>query len=45
MDWSGKNEDVVIDEEGFGLFTVAPGAVTYWTARNKESEALCGKDR
>lgn len=45
MDWSGKNEDVVIDEEGFGLFTVAPGAVTYWTARNEESEALCGKDR
>ncbi|MBE0600266.1 MAG: alpha-amylase [Firmicutes bacterium] len=30
-DVSGKNEPVVIDGEGNGAFTVAPGAVTYWT--------------
>lgn len=30
-DWSGKNEEITIDEEGFGTFTVAPGSVTYWT--------------
>lgn len=29
-DYSGKNEPITIDEEGYGLFTVAPGAVTYW---------------
>lgn len=30
-DLSGKNRDINIDEDGNGLFTVAPGAVTYWT--------------
>lgn len=33
MDRSGRNEDIIIDDEGFGLFTVAPGSVTYWTER------------
>lgn len=31
VDRSGKNEPITIDEEGYGCFTVAPGAVTYWT--------------
>lgn len=34
-DMSGKNEDIVIDEEGNGVFTVGPGELTYWV--NKES--------
>lgn len=29
-DLSGKNEDIVIGADGFGDFTVGPGAVTYW---------------
>ncbi|MDO5725036.1 MAG: alpha-amylase [Tissierellia bacterium] len=34
VDKSGKNVDeVVIDENGDGLFTVGPGAVTYWTLK------------
>lgn len=32
-DWSGTNEDITIDEEGYGNFTVAPGSVTYWTRK------------
>lgn len=35
VDLSGKNEEVVIDEEGNGLFTVGGGHVTYWA--NKET--------
>lgn len=35
VDLSGKNDEVVIDEEGNGLFTVGGGQVTYWA--NKES--------
>lgn len=35
VDLSGKNEDITIDENGNGVFTVGPGAVTYWA--NKES--------
>ena len=35
VDLSGKNEDVIIDEEGNGVFTVGPGSVTYWV--NKSS--------
>ena len=35
VDLSGKNEDIIIDEDGNGLFTVGPGQVTYWV--NKES--------
>ncbi|MDD7543892.1 MAG: alpha-amylase [Peptoniphilaceae bacterium] len=30
-DWSGKNEEIVIGDDGFGDFTVGPGSVTYWT--------------
>lgn len=37
-DRSGKNEDVTIDDEGFGLFTVAPGSVTYWTRKDLPDE-------
>lgn len=33
VDLSGKNEDVVIDENGNGIFTVGPGSVTYWAAK------------
>ncbi len=33
VDLSGKNEDVVIDDKGNGVFTVGPGSVTYWTAK------------
>ncbi|MGB3367082.1 MAG: alpha-amylase [Acidaminobacteraceae bacterium] len=32
IDLSGKNESIKIDEDGKGLFTVAPGSVTYWTS-------------
>ena len=32
-DLSGKNDPVVIDDEGNGLFTVPPGSVTYWVAQ------------
>ena len=35
VDLSGKNEDVIIDEQGNGVFTVGPGQVTYWA--NKET--------
>ena len=35
VDLSGKNEEVVIDDEGNGLFTVGGGQVTYWA--NKET--------
>lgn len=35
VDLSGKNEDVVIDDEGNGIFTVGGGQVTYWA--NKET--------
>lgn len=35
VDLSGKNEDVIIDDEGNGVFTVGPGQVTYWA--NKAS--------
>ena len=35
VDLSGKNEEVVIDDDGNGLFTVGGGKVTYWT--NKET--------
>lgn len=35
VDLSGKNEEIQIDEEGKGLFTVAPGAVTYWTVKEE----------
>lgn len=36
VDLSGKNDnEVVIDENGNGLFTVGPGSVTYWA--DKES--------
>ena len=35
VDLSGKNEDITIDENGNGVFTVGPGSVTYWA--NKES--------
>lgn len=37
-DRSGKNEDITIDDEGFGLFTVAPGSVTYWTRKDLPDE-------
>ena len=37
-DWSGKNEEVTIDDEGFGNFTVAPGSVTYWTRKDLDLE-------
>lgn len=34
LDRSGKQpEEVIIDEEGNGEFTVGPGAVTYWTPK------------
>ena len=32
QDLSGKNDPIVIDNAGKGLFTVPPGAVTYWVA-------------
>ena len=35
VDLSGKNDEVTIDENGNGIFTVGPGQVTYWA--NKES--------
>ena len=35
VDLSGKNDDVIIDEAGNGLFTVGGGKVTYWA--NKET--------
>lgn len=35
VDLSGKNEEITIDENGNGVFTVGPGQVTYWA--NKES--------
>ncbi|HHT25355.1 MAG TPA: alpha-amylase, partial [Clostridiaceae bacterium] len=31
VDRSGKNEPITIDETGYGIFTVAPRSVTYWT--------------
>lgn len=34
-DASGKNEDIIIGEDGKGLFTVPPGAVTYWVERTE----------
>ena len=34
IDRSGKNEEIKIDDEGFGNFTVGPGSVTYWTRKN-----------
>lgn len=34
-DLSGQNQDIVIDDEGFGLFTVGPGTVTYWAEKGK----------
>ena len=33
VDLSGKNEEVVIDENGNGKFTVGPGQVTYWAKK------------
>lgn len=36
-DWSGKNSPVRIDEQGFGLFTVGPGSVTWWTEMEENS--------
>ncbi len=35
VDLSGKNEEVVIDDQGNGMFTVGGGQVTYWA--NKET--------
>lgn len=32
-DLSGKNGEITIDDEGFGLFTVGPGQVTYWAEK------------
>ena len=32
-DLSGSNEDIVIDDEGFGNFTVGPGSVTWWVEK------------
>jgi len=31
-DLSGKNQPITIDGDGNGIFTVAPGSVTYWVA-------------
>ena len=33
-DLSGKNEDITIDENGNGVFTVGPGTVTYWVNKD-----------
>lgn len=35
-DLSGENEDITIEDDGFGDFTVGPGSVTYWV----DKEAL-----
>lgn len=39
-DLSGKNEDITIDGDGNGLFTVAPGGVTYWANVDSEKEEV-----
>ncbi|MDY6085796.1 MAG: alpha-amylase [Peptoniphilaceae bacterium] len=40
VDYSGKNpEEITIDEEGFGVFNVGPGAVTYWARKDVEELA------
>lgn len=33
-DLSGVNADIRIDDEGFGLFTVGPGSVTWWAEKS-----------
>ena len=33
IDLSGKNEEITIDDEGNGVFTVAAGSVTYWSVK------------
>ncbi|MDY2919124.1 MAG: alpha-amylase [Anaerococcus sp.] len=33
VDLSGKNEEITIDDEGNGVFTVGPGSVTYWSIK------------
>ena len=34
VDWMDKQDDVEIDSEGYGLFTVGPGSVSCWTDRS-----------
>ena len=36
-DLSGKNDPIVIGEDGNGLFTVAPGSVTYWVCADHKA--------
>lgn len=38
VDLSGKNEPITIDEEGYGMFTVPPGAVTYWASEESTKD-------
>ncbi len=33
IDLSGKNEEITIDDEGNGVFTVGAGSVTYWSVK------------